>query len=348
MTIRMFEAFAGYGSQALAMEMARIPYKSIGISEIKPEALTAYWALHGYVRNYGDISKVNWDKVPDFDLFTYSFPCTDISRIGDKAGLAEGTGTSSSLLWECEKAILAKRPKWLLMENVSDLLSAKFRSDFEQWLARLETMGYNNYYKVINAKDYIPQNRERIFMVSVLKEYDRGFEFNANPQRTRYKQLSDILLPLGPPNSYLKGKAYIEFMRLARLDDIPHSSSQVLLFGHSRDEKGHVVNFHKLDCAHCCTTGSVGGGNVGMYVYNPIDKSVRKFTAFEQMRLMGLEDKDIQSLYHSGLSPNQIGDLGGNSIVVDIMSDIFSRLYPSLTGTAPERQRKPNILTLFD
>lgn len=194
----MFEAFAGYGSQALAMEMARIPYKPIGISEIKPEALTAYRALHGYVRNYGDISKVNWDKVPYFDLFTYSFPCTDISRIGDKAGLAEGTGTSSSLLWECEKAILAKRPKWLLMENVSDLLSAKFRPDFEQWIARLEAMGYNNYYKVINAKDYIPQNRERIFMVSVLKEYDRGFEFNANPQRTRYKQLSDILLPLGP------------------------------------------------------------------------------------------------------------------------------------------------------
>ena len=107
------------------------------------------------------------------------------------------------------------------MENVSDLLSAKFRSDFEQWIARLEAMGYNNYYKVINAKDYIPQNRERIFMVSILKDYDRGFEFNANPQRTRYKHLSDIILPLGPPTSYLKGKAYSEFMRLARLDDIP-------------------------------------------------------------------------------------------------------------------------------
>lgn len=63
---------------------------------------------------------------------------------------------------------------------------------------------------------------------------------------------------------------------------------------------------------------------------------------------MGLEDKDIHLLYHSGLSSNQIGDLGGNSIVVDIMSDIFARLYPSLVGTAPERQRKPNILTLFD
>lgn len=348
MKIRMFEAFAGYGSQALAMEMARIPYKSVGISEIKPEALTAYRALHGYVRNYGDISKVNWDRVPDFDLFTYSFPCTDISRIGDKAGLAEGTGTSSSLLWDCEKAILAKRPKWLLMENVRDLLSAKFRPDFEQWLARLETMGYNNYYKVINAKDYIPQNRERIFMVSVLKDYDRGFEFNVHPQRTRYKQLSDILLPIGPQTSYLKGRSYNEFMRLARLDGIEHGSSQVILFGHSRDAKGHVVNFHKLDCGHCCTTGSVGGGNVGMYVYNPIDKSVRKFTAFEQMRLMGLEDKDIQTLYHSGLSSNQIGDLGGNSIVVDIMADIFARLFPSLAGKALERQRKPTILTLFD
>lgn len=260
MKIRMFEAFAGYGSQALAMEQARVPYTTVGISEIKPEALKAYFALHGYVRNYGDITRIDWRDVPDFDLFTYSFPCTDISRIGDKRGLTEGSGTSSSLLWECEKAILAKRPTWLLMENVRDLLSAKFRPDFLQWLARLETMGYNNYYKVINAKDYIPQNRERIFMVSILKDYDRGFEFNAHPQRTRHKQLSDILLPLGPQTSYLKGKTYSEFMRLARLDDIESGSSQVFLFGHSRDAKGHVVNFHKLDCAHCCTTGSVGGG----------------------------------------------------------------------------------------
>lgn len=99
----MFEAFAGYGSQSLAMEQAKIPYMNVGISEIKKEALIAYRALHGNVRNYGDIAKIDWNNVPDFNFFTYSFPCTDISRIGDKAGMSKGTGTRSSLLWECGK-----------------------------------------------------------------------------------------------------------------------------------------------------------------------------------------------------------------------------------------------------
>lgn len=344
----MFEAFAGYGSQSLAMEQAKIPYMNVGISEIKKEALIAYRALHGNVRNYGDIAKIDWNNVPDFNFFTYSFPCTDISRIGDKAGMSKGTGTRSSLLWECEKAIVAKRPKWLMMENVRDLLSDKFLPFFQQWIKRLEVLGYHNYYKIINAKDYIPQNRERVFMVSILKELDQGFEFEKHPQRLKYKNVEDILLKEGPRHTYLRGSLYNRFIQSIKLDDIPADSELSFLLGHTRDSKGKVVNFHRLDCAHCCTTGSVGGGNVAMYVYRPKDKSVRRFTAFEQMRLMGLEDKDIQSLYGIGLSSKQIADLGGNSIVIDVLRDIYKHIWPDLFGTAGKKQRSSTILNLFD
>ncbi len=198
--ITVFEAFAGYGSQSLALERLKndmgLEYEVIGISEIDPTAIKAYYAARdsrlsvrnvfefenvirgGYqppkelvekYPNFGDISLINWEEVPDFNLFTYSFPCTDISNAGLQKGLAEGSGTRSSLLWECARAIEIKRPKYLLMENVKALVSDKFMPDFKKWATYLESLGYSNHYQILNAKDYgVPQNRERVFMVSIL------------------------------------------------------------------------------------------------------------------------------------------------------------------------------------
>lgn len=97
--------------------------------------------------------------------------CTDISSAGKQQGFTEGSGTRSSLLWECRKAILAKRPRWLLMENVKALVSEKFLPLFREWEQWLASIGYRNYTQVLNAKDYgVPQNRERVFMVSTLSD----------------------------------------------------------------------------------------------------------------------------------------------------------------------------------
>lgn len=197
--IKVFEAFAGYGSQSMALERLKtdigLDYEVVGISEIDPTAIKAYYAARdpqlsvfdvenviqgGYqppkelvekYPNFGDISLINWENIPDFNLFTYSFPCTDISTAGLQKGLAEGSGTRSSLLWECARAIDIKRPKYLLMENVKALVSDKFMPDFKKWATFLESLGYSNHYQVLNAKDYgVPQNRERVFMVSIYGE----------------------------------------------------------------------------------------------------------------------------------------------------------------------------------
>ena len=114
--LRVFEAFAGIGAQSLALERLKhnfpdFDYKVIGISEVEMNAIAAYRAIHGDIPNYGDISAISWGSIPDFDLFTYSFPCQSISAAGKQAGLEEGSGTRSSLLWECRKAIEAKRPR---------------------------------------------------------------------------------------------------------------------------------------------------------------------------------------------------------------------------------------------
>lgn len=105
-------------------------------------------------------------------MFTYSFPCQDISVAGKLKGLDKNSNTRSGLLWDCEKIIREKKPKYLLMENVKNLVGKKFKSDFEEWLRILEDMGYTNYWQVLNAKDYgTPQNRERVFCVSILGEH---------------------------------------------------------------------------------------------------------------------------------------------------------------------------------
>ena len=136
--IRVFEAFAGYGSQHLALKRLNADFEIVGISEIDKYALIAYEALHGSLpTNYRDISKIDWNEVPDFDLFTYSFPCQDISIIGQRKGFDEGSGTESSLLWECKKAIKAKKPNILVMENVKNLVGKKNKPNFDKWLQYL-------------------------------------------------------------------------------------------------------------------------------------------------------------------------------------------------------------------
>ena len=178
-TIRVFEAFAGYGSQALALERLeaaypdKVHFEYVGISEIEPNAIKAYRALHGEsIPNFGDITKIDWPQVSDFDLFTYSYLCTDISSSGLQRGFEPGSGTRSSLLWECERAIKIKRPKYLLMENVKALTQKKFMPLFNKWLGLLASYGYTSYWQVLNAADFgIPQNRERVFAVSIHGEH---------------------------------------------------------------------------------------------------------------------------------------------------------------------------------
>lgn len=177
--IRVFEAFAGYGSTAIAMKRLQcafpneVQFEFVGISEIDLNAIKAYTAIHGKCNNFGDICAIDCAELPDFDLLTYSFPCTDISSAGKQSGLAKGSNTASSLIWECEKIIRNKRPKYLLMENVKALTQRKFMPFFQEWINLLDGYGYTTYWKVINAKDYgVAQNRERVFAISILRTTD--------------------------------------------------------------------------------------------------------------------------------------------------------------------------------
>lgn len=211
--LTVFEAFAGYGAQSIALERLRqdygLEYKVVGISEIEPSTIGAYYAIHAQsIPNFGDITTIDWNKVPDFELFTYSFPCTSISGAGKQSGMTEGSGTASSLLWYCRNAIEVKRPKYLLMENVKALLQKKFQPQFYKWLHELEDFGYTNFYKVLNAKDFsVAQNRERVFMVSI-HNCDEPYVFPSGLKLD--KCIADYLEEKSEENYYISPKKLTE------------------------------------------------------------------------------------------------------------------------------------------
>ena len=190
--LRVVTLCSGYDSQLMAIRNLGIPYECIGWSEIDKYAIKAHDAVFPEIadRNLGDMTKIDWSRVGDFDLLFYSTPCTDFSNAGKQAGGEEGSGTRSSILWYTRHAIIEKKPKYLVMENVKALVSDKFRPLFLKWCDELTSYGYTNFMQVLNAKDYgIPQNRERIFVVSILG--DAWYSF---PQPFELKlRLKDLL-----------------------------------------------------------------------------------------------------------------------------------------------------------
>jgi len=224
--LRVFTAFSGYDSQCLALNRLGIDYDLVGWSEIDPAAIKAHNALFPQYadRNYGDISKIDWSQVPDFDLFTYSFPCTDLSNAGRQAGFDEGSGTRSSLLWECRKAISIKRPKYMMLENVKALLSDKFVDLFKKWCEELESYGYANFHQILNSKDFgVPQSRERVFVISILKTEDEPDPYYEFPRPIPLKKtVEDLLEDNVPEKYYMKQEVtdrYIQTMSVEHSKD---------------------------------------------------------------------------------------------------------------------------------
>lgn len=357
--IKVFTAFSGYDSQCLALKYLGLDFDLVGWSEIDKYAIQAHNLLFPQYkdRNFGDISKIEWMNVPDFDLFTYSFPCTDISIAGKQQGLSENSNTRSSLLWECRKTIEAKRPKYLLMENVKHLASEKFSPLLKKWLNELSNIGYTNYFKVLNAKDYgIPQNRERIFVVSILE--NEPFYFPKEERLT--KRLKDIVESIVDDKYYLSEKlikGFIEHNKkhsekgndfLFKPKEFSDIAGTIIAHGSigptdnyiklkqlgnyvddtnkkfKNPQRGRIYDYIGLSA----TITTVGNGIKPSYL---IQNKIRKLSPRESFRLMGVREDEINILLRSGISDTQLYKMAGNSIVVNVLMAIFDSLFINKT-----------------
>ncbi|WP_434793124.1 hypothetical protein TPDSL_23140 [Terrisporobacter petrolearius] len=179
--LNMLSLFSGIGSPEMALRNLDIKFELVGFSEIDKFAIKSYCAIHGVDEslNLGDITKINIENLPkDIDLITHGSPCQDFSVAGKGQGADKGTGTRSSLMWNTVAICEYCKPMYVLWENVKNVLSKNHRHNFDKYLDEMDRIGYNNFYQVLNAKDYgVPQNRERIFVISIRKDLEPKFEF---------------------------------------------------------------------------------------------------------------------------------------------------------------------------
>lgn len=353
--LKVFEAFSGVGAQCMALRNLKQEYDIVATSDIDKTAILAYYYVHGnnnrsikklnqeekkkiiinrgiankksienltyeeieklynaidVSNNLGDIKKIKVKDIPEHDLFTYSFPCQDISSVGTQKGLDKGSGTRSSLLWECKKIIEGKKPKYLLLENVKNLATGKNKKSFIEWTDYLKEQGYTNYCKIFDAKDYgIPQRRPRIIVVSKLGKCSTDL-IKDNP--IRKKVITDIIdysqddWKKFIPKAEVKGN--VENGEYAFLDD--------------RDWKFNGVMIGKL-----CSTQRAGRTGL-KFIKNENGKLYeRKLNALECCRLMGFDDNDYINMKNGNLKDSQIMKLCGNSIVVNVLENVFRNIY---------------------
>ena len=313
--ITVNELFSGIGAFRKALIKLDIPHRIVGISEIDKYAIKSYEAMFGATRNYGDISKV--EKLDYADMWTYGFPCQDISIAGQQAGMVKNE-TRSGLLYEVQRllataALYDELPKYLVLENVKNLVGNKFRKDFESWLEWLAELGYNNYWQVINAKDCgIPQNRERVFVVSIRRDIDDG-TFTMPKPLPLSKTLSDLLesgfvdrdVSLCIVRRYFAFNGSQSFFRRRYFGK---RFGQIVFEGDTSAKEQR--DFYNKDPykEFCC------GGKI------------RRLTTRECFRLFGYDDSDHDKAAAVN-APTQLYSQAGNSIVVNVLMAIFKELF---------------------
>lgn len=333
-----------------------IDFELVNYCEIDKYASKAYSLIHDVSEdlNLKDVTKVDCNNLKDIDLLTYGFPCQDISIAGHKKGLLDTNGntTRSGLVFEALDIIEKLKPKYAVCENVKMLASKRFSEEFDFILDCLDKMGYNNYWKVLNASDYgIPQNRERVFIVSIRKDIDKGFTFPA--PFTLTKRLKDFLEDNVDEKYYLSQRI-VDYYYNRNIEQEakgngfrfePSDGNRVALTVLSKAGSRPTDNYIRLteltkglpqayrvyDSNGLAKTLNAEAGGVGaktgLYAIKENGKTdIRRLTPKECFRIFGFEDKDCDICKANKISDTQLYKMAGNSIVVDVLYYIFKNL----------------------
>lgn len=201
--IRILELFGGIGACSKALEKLGIDYEIADYVEIDKYAVASFNAMHG--TNFEPQDICEWDKDIDVDLIMHGSPCQDFSLAGKQAGGDEGSGTRSSLMYETIRIVEKLKPKYVIWENVKNVISKKHKHNYDNYCNKMSELGYKSYGQVLNAKDYgIPQNRERVFTISIRNDLNQTFEFP--PKQELKLKLKDMLEENVDEKYYLSDK----------------------------------------------------------------------------------------------------------------------------------------------
>ena len=332
--LRVLSLFSGIGAFEKALTNLGIPYELVNYCEINEHASKCYSLIHGVSENLNlkDVTKICPTELADFDLLTHGSPCQSFSLAGKQEGGEKNSGTQSSLLWETVRVVKHKKPKYVIWENVKNVLKGKHRKVFDEYLADLESMGYTNYIPekgYLNSKNFgIPQSRERVFVVSILGEH-KPYTFPKGVKLTKdlcdfidFREKDDITY-----NFYSRYKEIRD--PNATLNDFVNYINELPIHKGIGTKHMNLYNFNEMDTITTCNglTGTLTCRNIQNYnkkfwynnrLYKPSPRMC--------FRLMGFTDEDFDKIKDVG-TDSQLWDRAGNSIVVNVVEAIFKNLF---------------------
>ena len=337
--IKLFEMFTGYGGASFSLKKAGIPFECVGYSEIDKYAIQCFQQNHiryldGYGKNFGDCREINVDNLPDFDLLTGGFPCQSFSQAGKMKGEVDSRGT---LFQEIIRIAEAKKPKYMLLENVKGLTCKRFKDTFDKILSELNRIGYNVYWKVLNSKDFgIPQSRARVWFVCFRKEIDKPLRFQF-PELTKLNLFVKDLLQEDVEEKYFLTEKVIK--RLFDSSDLikkfsiinPEIAIPEMARQYANWKGNFIVAMRQKDnlvmnCIGTCF-GRRGTSQEERDMYKKVLLSsgqLRRLTPKECFRLMGFLNDEINL---DGLSDTQRYKLAGNGWEINLASKILKEMF---------------------
>lgn len=318
-TIKVFEGFAGYGGASFGLKRSGLKYKVVGMSEFDKFASELLAKNFPGIKNWGDITAINPEKLPNFDLFTGGFPCQPFSSAGLQLGENDKYGRGT-LLHHILRIVEAKRPEYILLENVKGLTAKKFEATFNFLKDKLKEFGYGDLaYAVLNSKDYgVPQNRERLWMFARLGGLPDGFDIVPPKMDLKYR-FGDFLDKNPPKELYLSDK------QIEHLKEKHHIDSFVVTEPLCFD----VYNKKIKKDAMCITITQPEHNSLRVIEVPKEDgkEIVRKMSVDEQFRFMGFEDGELN---YEGQSYSQMSKRAGNGWDVNLVGILLKHIFSQL------------------
>lgn len=335
--IRIFEGFAGYGGGSFGLKrlkenLPQINYEVIGYSEFDKYASELFDTNHKGkdgkpLKNWGDITKIDPNELPDFDMFMGGFPCQPFSSAGMQMGTNDPYGRGT-MLGHIIRICKVKKPKYLFLENVKGFTHGKFQPIHDQLIKDLREMGYGDdplAKAVLNSKDYgIPQNRERLWMFAKLGGLPAGF--NMVPPKVESNAKMADFLDYTPER-----KLYLSDAQIAHLKEKHHIETFVVDTPLCFDVYNKKI---KLDGYSITITQPEHNSLRIVEVPKEDGKEiVRKMSVHEQFRLMGFRiSRDLKEseIDFNGQSYTQLSKRAGNGWDVNLVGILLTHIFKQL------------------
>ena len=324
--MKFLELCAGIGGFRQALE--NLGCECVGYSEIDKYAIKLYSAWYNDECNFGDITKIEAEKLPDFELLVGGFPCQAFSIAGKRGGFNDTRGT---IFFDFARIMKAKKPKFAIFENVKGLLSHDGGKTYETMLRTLDELGYDAQWATLNTKFHgLPQNRERVYIVANLRErsstkilFERGDDSADKVERTENGIIGQFY--------NRKGKTHQDLGVISSEGHSPallattHKNPRIVKIG---DIDGLNTQYSRVyDSKGVSTTINAQGGGLGAKtgLYNAGDK-VRRLTPKECFRLQGFKDEMVELGYKLCISDTQLYKMAGNAVSVPVVEWVAQRV----------------------